>query len=615
MLRRCAMHSELWIATSFPALWTSPLIPSTPLARRGGRPRINAAWTVAARMLARIPLPTFTSRRCAAMTVSMRKMSAGKGYEYLLRSVVAGDGNRALTTPLTRYYAEAGTPPGCWIGTGLAEFGDGQIVKGSVVTQSQLALLLGMGRDPVTGDQLGLAYQEFPTVPQRIAKRIEGIEPGPADGDREAAITKIEKEENKKGPRSAVAGFDFTFSVPKSVSVLWGVVDAGTQALIVEAHHEAVAPVVAFLEREVALTRAGSNARNGAVAQHEILGIAAAAYDHWDSRAGDPQLHTHVVISNKVRTAYDRKWRSLDSIPLHRCVVAISEHYNAVLADTLTRTFGVEWDRRERGKDRTRALEVTGVPEELVSEFSSRSRAIDIETDSLIEKYVADHGRRPSKRVIIELRAAATLSTREEKHVHSLADLTAGWRNRASRLLRADATQWARTITSNKAGPMLRADDVPLDLIAEVGSSVVEQVSEKRSTWRHWNLWAEASRQTMEWRFASVQDREAVVGMVVEAATRASLSLTPPELAVSPAAFRREDGSSRFRPRHSTVFSSAGLLAAEDRLLARANNSEAATVDLEVVEEVTSREVLGHILLSLIHISEPTRRTPISYAV
>ena len=58
----------------------------------------------------------------------------------------------------------------------------------------------------------------------------------------------------------ATAVVDFTFSVPRSVSVLWGVADAGTQALIVEAHHEAVAQVVAFLEREVAVTRAGSNA-------------------------------------------------------------------------------------------------------------------------------------------------------------------------------------------------------------------------------------------------------------------------------------------------------------------------------------------------------------------
>ena len=30
------------------------------------------------------------------------------------------DGERALSTPLTRYYAEQGTPPGCWMGGGLA---------------------------------------------------------------------------------------------------------------------------------------------------------------------------------------------------------------------------------------------------------------------------------------------------------------------------------------------------------------------------------------------------------------------------------------------------------------------------------------------------------------
>lgn len=43
------------------------------------------------------------------MTVSMRVMSAGDGYEYLLRTVAAGDGDRSLSTPLTRYYTEEGT--------------------------------------------------------------------------------------------------------------------------------------------------------------------------------------------------------------------------------------------------------------------------------------------------------------------------------------------------------------------------------------------------------------------------------------------------------------------------------------------------------------------------
>lgn len=61
-------------------------------------------------------LATSATGRCTPMTVSMRVMSAGKGYQYLLKSVVSGDGNRSLSTPLTRYYTEEGTPPGRWLG-------------------------------------------------------------------------------------------------------------------------------------------------------------------------------------------------------------------------------------------------------------------------------------------------------------------------------------------------------------------------------------------------------------------------------------------------------------------------------------------------------------------
>lgn len=49
------------------------------------------------------------------MTVSMRVMSPGDGYKYLLRSVAAADGDRSLSTPLTRYYAEEGTPSSPWL--------------------------------------------------------------------------------------------------------------------------------------------------------------------------------------------------------------------------------------------------------------------------------------------------------------------------------------------------------------------------------------------------------------------------------------------------------------------------------------------------------------------
>jgi conjugative relaxase-like TrwC/TraI family protein len=177
-----------------------------------------------------------------------------------------------------------------------------------------------------------------------------------------------------------VAGYDYTFSVPKSVSVLWGLADAGSQELLVKAHHDAMADVLAFMEREVAVTRVG---RNGA-AQAEVTGVLATAYDHWDSRAGDPQLHTHVVVSNKVCTAKDGKWRTLDGRPMHAATVAMSELYDGVLADHLTRLFGLGWDTRDRGRNRNPAWEVEGVTEELIAEFYRRTAAIEAEKDRLV---------------------------------------------------------------------------------------------------------------------------------------------------------------------------------------------------------------------------------------
>ena len=141
-----------------------------------------------------------------------------------------------------------------------------------------------------------------------------------------------------------MAGYDFTFSVPKSASVLWAVADARTQAEIVEAHHAAVAEVLAFMERELASTRVGVAAADGAVAQVAVSGLIAAAFDHFDSRAGDPHLHTHVVVSNKVSTVMDERWRSLErAAAARRQRWRVSELHEAVFADRLSRVLGVGW--------------------------------------------------------------------------------------------------------------------------------------------------------------------------------------------------------------------------------------------------------------------------------
>ena len=525
-----------------------------------------------------------------AVTVSMRVMSAGDGYKYLLRTVVVGDGKRSLSTPLTRYYSAEGTPPGRWMGEGLRSFGAGRIEEGDEVTEAQLQLLIGQGCHPLTGEALGRAYPVYRAAANRTsADRERGV--GPADNQNTAAVASAEDKSETR--RRAVAGYDFTFSIPKSASILWGIADATTQARIVQAHHAAVAEAIAFIEREAAFTRTGATVRDGAVAQVGVSGLIATAYDHFDSRAGDPHLHTHVVISNKVETLLDGKWRSLDGRPMHAIVVALSELHETLFADALTRDLGVTWEMRERGRDRHPAWAVSTVPDDLVAEFSTRSRHIDIETDRLIAAYVRTHGYRPSPVTITKLRAQATLSTRPAKHVHSLAELTAGWRERATQVIGRDSTAWSIAACSDKLPTVMRAEDVSLDAINALGSSVMTAVSEKRSTWRHWNLAAEAARQTMQFRFASATDREAVVGIVVDAAERASLQLTPPELASTPVEFQRDDGTSVFRPKHSTVFTSTVLLDAESRLLERAKDTSAPRVAPIVLRSIAQRKLPG----------------------
>jgi len=526
----------------------------------------------------------------------MRVMSAGDGYKYLLQSVAAGDGHRPLTTPLIRYYAEKGTPPGYWLGAGVHGLGtDSQRIEpGGAVTEDHLRRLLGQGRDPLTDDPLGLPYFSHKTVAERISERVEHLAPDLSPDEHATAVELIEGEERERGTRRTVAGYDFTFSVPKSVSALWAVADAATQAAIVEAHHHAVADVVALMERDVAATRVG----HAGVAQVATLGLIATAYDHYDSRAADPQLHTHVVIANKVQ-GEDGKWRSLDGRPMHQAVVAISEHYNAVLADRMTRTLGIGWEQRERGRDRNPAWEIVGVPDELIAEFSSRSASIDAETDRLIDTYVTEHGHRPDTQTILRLRQQATLSTRPDKTHYSLAELTGQWRHRADRVLGQDPASWVQHVLASGSDPVLRAEDVSRDELVALAQAVVERVQEKRSTWGRWNLSAEASRQTMGLRFATVSDREAVIGLITDAAEDASLRLTPPELTAAPVMFQRPDGSSVFRPRHAILYTSTALLAAEDRLLDLSRATTGPALDQAGAAQITrSPDEQGRVLSS-----------------
>lgn len=109
------------------------------------------------------------------------------------------------------------------------------------------------------------------------------------------------------GERS-VRAFDVTASAPKAVSVLFALGDQALRHQVLDAHDTAVTVMVGWIERH-AHTRYRID---GEVSVLNAEGVIAAVFRQHTSRALDPQLHSHVVIANRVRSP-DGRWLALDA--------------------------------------------------------------------------------------------------------------------------------------------------------------------------------------------------------------------------------------------------------------------------------------------------------------
>lgn len=215
--------------------------------------------------------------------------------------------------------------------------------------------------------------------------------------------------ETRPTASARVAAFDLTFSAPKSVSVLFGLADDSVQGAVRHSHDRAVVEALGCLERNAAAVRRG---RGGAVVL-PASGLVTAVFRHRTSRAGDPQLHSHVVVAN-IGYGADGRWTALDGRRLYQHATAASRVYQAVLRGELTRTLGVEWAPVCDG-----IAELKGVPADVRRLFSRRRAEIVAE---LTEQGVT--GPRASE--------LAALSTRRAKRpLGEPGELRAGWRRRA----------------------------------------------------------------------------------------------------------------------------------------------------------------------------------------
>jgi conjugative relaxase-like TrwC/TraI family protein len=220
---------------------------------------------------------------------------------------------------LEDYYAGEGESPGAWVGAGVAQLG----LAGVVGEQGILRLL--NAQDPASGALLR----------QPLAL-------------------------------GAVAGFDLTFRAPKSVSVLFGIADDEIVGEIRVAHQAAVGEALGYLEREACRARRG----HGGATMVAGRGFVAAAFEHCSSRAGDPLLHTHVVVANATQGP-DGRWTALDGRLLYRHAKTAGYLYQAALRAELTERLHVRWHAVERG-----TADVVGVPRGVIEHFSRRRAEI-----------------------------------------------------------------------------------------------------------------------------------------------------------------------------------------------------------------------------------------------
>jgi conjugative relaxase-like TrwC/TraI family protein len=481
--------------------------------------------------------------------MTIRRLSIGAGYKYLLKSIAIGDGSEgAIETDLVRYYSETGTPPGVFLGAGLVGLNNGEGVKvGQSVTAENLQRMLQDCADPITGEVLG-----------------------------RAPSTK------------AVGGFDLTFSPSKSVSTAWALADRETREVIYRCHQNAIAEVLAYAESEVFHSRSG---KQGCV-EEDIVGVIAASFTHFDSRDGDPQLHDHVVVLNRVQAKDDGAWRTLDSRGLFASTVMLSEMHQGVLSDLLTAELGWGWEPHARRSSPAPKWEVAGVSKRLMDKFSTRTTAILDAKDRLITQFEDDHHRAPTDVEVLKLRQTATLSTRRAKKGVGLGDLTNGWTARATPYLDKEPTAWVHELGGRDV-PAFTSGEFEDEILLDIATTALEIVSSKRPTFSRANVQAEVFRQMQGVRFTTPTERITTAARTTDLAVSQALLITTPDLHHTPRFLLRADGTSKLRATGHWIYTTTTLLDAEARLLDAGQRTDAAVVSQAVVSHATEQPLPG----------------------
>jgi conjugative relaxase-like TrwC/TraI family protein len=435
------------------------------------------------------------------------------------------------------YYAYSAEQAGRFMGRGAEALG----LSGMEADALALERLFGHGVDPCHGSPLGRSFEDS----------------------------------------RAVAGFALTFSPPKTVSVLWALADVEAANEVAAAHDAAVATALDFVDEHASFTRRGHNG----LLQVDTDGLIAAGFVHRTSRAADPQLHTHLLVANKVR-AEDGKWLSLDARELFETQKAAGMLYKAALRAELSGRLGVAFT----AVDENGVAEIAGVPKLLVEKWSARRHELKAVGDGLIAKREVELGRILSANERAECFQIAAYRTRTPKIDADTPtdELRAQWASEADAWGLGPEGWLGGVIGSNRRRAMLPPE--------KAGAEVILRLEEHSATWGRADVVEEVTRIVMG------ADAEVTRGQVESLTDRVLrhaevVSLAGPLPAEAPASLRRKDGMATVERHGAVRFSTRTTLRREAAILeavADGKDAHAGVVSEEIAERVLSSSRLGN---------------------
>lgn len=575
--------------------------------------------------------------------MEVKKLTAGSGYDYLTRQVAAMDSTEKGHLSLASYYSAKGETPGVWVGRGVE--GIEGLDAGDPVTAEQMKALFGAGYHPLAVQRqaalppdaeakdfanaisLGQPYRVYSPdvspfrleVARRFADYNTSVGASPTAAvprdERGRIRTEVARgffvTEFRREPQDArelaglvarlsrpqttgVAGFDLTFSPVKSVSALWALADPAIAAIIEQAHQKAVADALRYIEDHALYTRLG---RNG-VRQVDVRGLVGAAFTHRDSRASDPDLHTHVAVANKVQTL-DGRWRSIDGRILFKATVAASETYNTALERYLAIDLGLVFRACPAPEGKRPVREVAGVDQRLLDRWSTRRKSIQIRASELAEDFQRAHGRTPTAVEMTNLADQAWQDTRQAKHApRTLAEQRSTWRHQAEAVLRG--AQAVDAMVASALHPSATRAPLPNhDWYRDTARQIIATVEGERAVWQYWHVHAEAKRQLRTTGLRPDQLEGAADWLTRTALERHAVAIEPRDKGIEePKELRRADGASVYSVAGAKLFTSRRIVEAEQRIVAAAGRSDGRQVPVEAVDVALLESVANGLTLN-----------------